>query len=82
VVDLVVSADDDGRIWLEMRPKDLALEIGERPERSELVSFAPDTLIPVQPQSGLHVPFAFLGDDGAGHARYLHIGRAVPRVAG
>ena len=82
VADLVVSQDDDGRIWLEMRPKGLALEIGETPERSELVGFAPDTLIPVQAQSGLHVPFAFLGDDGAGHARFVHVGRAVPRAAG
>jgi len=80
VADLVVSQDDDGRVWLEMLPKDLALEIGEQPERSELVSFAPDTLIQVQAQSGLHVPFAFLGDDGAGRARFLHIGRAVPRA--
>ena len=80
VADLVVSQDDDGRIWLEMRPKDLALELGEQPERSELVGFAPDTLIQVQGQSGLHMPFAFLGDDGAGHAEFLHIGRAVPRA--
>jgi CubicO group peptidase (beta-lactamase class C family) len=82
VADLVISQDDDGRIWLEMRPKDLALELGEQAERSELVSFAPDTLIGVQAQSGLHVPFAFLGDDGAGHARFVHIGRAVPRAGG
>ncbi|MQA32609.1 serine hydrolase domain-containing protein [Modestobacter roseus] len=82
VADLVVSQDDDGRVWLEMRPKGDALELGEQPERSELVAFAPDTLIPVQAQSGLHVPFAFLGDDGAGHAAFLHIGRAVPRAAG
>jgi len=81
VADLVVSADDDGRVWLEIRPKGDAVEMGELPERSELVSFAPDTLIQVQSQSGLHMPFAFLGDDGAGHARFLHIGRAVPRVA-
>ncbi|MBB3678285.1 serine hydrolase domain-containing protein [Modestobacter versicolor] len=82
VADLVVSQDGDGRIWLEMRPKGLALEIGETPERSELVDFAPDTLIPVQPQSGLHVPLAFLGDDGAGRARFVHVGRAVPRAVG
>jgi len=80
VADLVVSQSDDGRIWLEMRPKDEALELGEKPERSELVGFAPDTLIQVQAQSGLHMPLAFLGDDGAGHARFLHIGRAVPRA--
>ncbi|TYP90418.1 serine hydrolase domain-containing protein [Blastococcus xanthinilyticus] len=82
IADLVVTQDDDGRIWLEMRPKGEAVEMGERPERSELVGFAPDTLIPLRAQSGLHVPFAFLGDDGAGHARFMHIGRAVPRVRG
>ncbi|OMQ16074.1 serine hydrolase [Modestobacter sp. VKM Ac-2676] len=82
VADLVVSQDDDGRVWLEMRPKGEALEMGEQPERSELVAFAADTLIPVQAQSGLHVPFVFLGDDGAGHAEFMHIGRAVPRAAG
>ena len=80
VADLVVSQDDDGRIWLEMLPKDLALEMGEQPERSELVGFAESTLIQVDAQSGLHMPMAFLGDDGAGHAEFLHIGRAVPRV--
>ena len=80
VADLVVSQDDDGRVWLEMRPKGAAVELGEQPDRSELVSFAPDTLIPVEAQSGLHVPFVFLGDDGAGHARWMHIGRAVPRA--
>ncbi|WP_299959727.1 serine hydrolase [uncultured Modestobacter sp.] len=80
VADLVVSQSDDGRVWLEMRPKDEALELGEKPERSELVGFAPDTLIQVEAQSGLHMPLAFLGDDGAGHARFLHIGRAVPRA--
>jgi CubicO group peptidase (beta-lactamase class C family) len=82
VADLVVSQDDDGRIWLEMRPKADALELGATAERSELVRFAEDTLIPVQAQSGLHVPFAFLGDDGDGHARFMHIGRAVPRAVG
>jgi hypothetical protein len=80
VADLVVSQDDDGRIWLEMLPKDLAVEMGEQPERSELVGFAESTLIQVDAQSGLHMPMAFLGDDGAGHAEFLHIGRAVPRV--
>ena len=82
VADLVVTQDDDGRIWLEMRPKDEALEMGGKPHRSELVGFAPDTLIPLEAQSGVHVPSAFLGDDGAGHVRYMHIGRAIPRVVG
>ncbi len=28
----------------------------------------------------MHIPHAFVGDDGAGHALYLHIGRAVRRA--
>lgn len=81
VADLTISQDDDGRIWMEIRSKDLVGELGDQTERRELVSFAEDMLIPVQAQSGLHVPLAFLGDDGNGRARYLHMGRAMPRAA-
>ena len=80
VADLVVRQDDDGRVWLEMVPKAAALELGETPDRSELVALADSTLIQVDGQSGLHMPVAFLGDDGEGHAEFLHIGRAVPRA--
>jgi hypothetical protein len=37
-------------------------------------------LIPVRADRGMHMPHAFLGDDGTGHALYLHLGRAVRRA--
>ncbi len=80
VADLVVSQDEDGRIWLEQTPKGLFEELGEKPERHELVHFRGDSLINVEPQHGMHIPHAFVGDDGAGRALYLHIGRAVRRA--
>ncbi|GAB2458633.1 serine hydrolase domain-containing protein [Nocardioides hungaricus] len=80
VADLVVSQDEDGRIWIDQRPKGLFEELGEQPERRELVHFRGDSLINVEPQQGVHIPHAFVGDDGDGHARYLHIGRAVRRA--
>jgi CubicO group peptidase (beta-lactamase class C family) len=80
VADLVVSQDDEGRIWIEQTPKGLFEELGEKPERRELVHFRGDSLINVEPEQGMHIPHAFVGDDGAGHALYLHIGRAVRRA--
>jgi CubicO group peptidase (beta-lactamase class C family) len=80
VFDLAVSQDDDGRIWIDMTPKGIALEMGEKPERKELVHYAGDSLIPLEADRGMHMPHAFVGDDGKGHALYLHVGRAVRRV--
>jgi CubicO group peptidase (beta-lactamase class C family) len=80
VADLEVSQDDDGRIWLLQTPKGLFEELGEQPERRELVHYRGDSLINVEPEHGMHIPHAFVGDDGDGHALYLHIGRAVRRA--
>lgn len=80
VMDLVVSQDADGRIWVDLIPKGVIAEMGEQPERSELVHFRGDSLIPVQPDRGMHLPHAFVGDDGEGHALYLHVGRAIRRA--
>lgn len=80
VFDLNVSQDDDGRIWIETVPKGLFEEIGEQPERKELVHYQEDSLIPAEPERGMHLPHVFLGDDGEGRALYLHIGRAIRRA--
>jgi CubicO group peptidase (beta-lactamase class C family) len=80
VADLEVSQDDDGRIWLLQTPKGLFEELGEQPQRRELVHFRGDSLINVEPEHGMHIPHAFVGDDGDGHALYLHIGRAIRRA--
>ena len=80
VADLTVSQDDDGRIWLDQTPKGIFAELGEKPERKELVHYQGDSLIPAEPEHGMHMPHAFVGDDGEGHALYLHVGRAVRRA--
>jgi CubicO group peptidase (beta-lactamase class C family) len=80
VFDLTVSQDGDQRIWIEQVPKGLLAEMGGRAERSELVHYRDDMLIPVLADRGMHMPHAFLGDDGTGHALYLHLGRAVRRA--
>jgi len=80
VADLEVSQDDDGRIWVVQTPKGLFEELGEQPQRRELVHFRGDSLINVEPEHGMHIPHAFVGEDGDGHALYLHIGRAIRRA--
>ena len=56
-VDMVVSQADDGRIWLDQIPKGIFAEMGEKPERIELVHYADDSLIPLQPDRGMyHAP--------------------------
>jgi CubicO group peptidase (beta-lactamase class C family) len=80
IFDLVVSQDGAGRIWLDMTPKGAAIEMGEVAERKELVHYAGDSLIPIEPDRGMHMPHAFVGDDGHGRALYMHVGRAVRRA--
>jgi CubicO group peptidase (beta-lactamase class C family) len=80
VFDLTVSQDADGRIWIEQTPKGVFVEMGGKVERHELVHYRDDMLIPVEADRGMHMPHAFLGDDGHGHSLYLHLGRAVRRA--
>jgi CubicO group peptidase (beta-lactamase class C family) len=80
VYDLTVSQDAAGRIWIEQTPKGVFVEMGGRVERTELVHYRDDMLIPVEADRGMHMPHAFLGDDGHGRSLYLHLGRAVRRA--
>lgn len=80
VAETVVRQDPDGRIWAVRTPKGIAEMLGG-PETFELVAFRNDTLLTVEKDHGLHMPYAFVGDDGHGRARYLHTGRADRRVA-
>ncbi|MGW3966765.1 serine hydrolase domain-containing protein [Amycolatopsis sp. NPDC005003] len=79
VADIVVSQDDDGRVWVERVPKGIFAELA-KPEKTELVAMNGDTLILAEPMQGMYVPHAFVGDDGTGRALYLHTGRADRRV--
>ncbi len=79
VADIVVSQDDDGRVWVERIPKGIFAELA-KPEKTELVALNGDTLILAEPMQGMYIPHAFVGDDGTGRALYLHTGRADRRV--
>ncbi|MFC7789221.1 serine hydrolase domain-containing protein [Microbacterium sp. MAHUQ-60] len=79
IVEMEFSADADGRIWLEQRPKAMLLELGEQPSREELIGFRDDSLIMRNEQSGMHIVFAFLAPDDDGHHSYVHFGRALSR---
>jgi CubicO group peptidase (beta-lactamase class C family) len=80
VFDLNVTQDDEGRIWMETVPKGMFEDLGEKAEKKELVRYDEDKLIPLQPDRGMHMPHAFLGDDGHGRALYLFVGRIVRRA--
>ncbi len=81
VADVVLEQDEDGRIWRQLRPKGEMAELGGAPSRVELVAYEDGMLIARDAEQGLHMPYAFIGDDGAGHAQYLHIGRVMPRAS-
>ncbi|PVE93339.1 serine hydrolase domain-containing protein [Microbacterium sp. TPD7012] len=80
VSDSVVRQDEAGRIWLERTMKGIFAELGPAPEPFELVGWNGDSLVPAVPERGMHMPHAFVGDDGSGRALYLHTGRADRRV--
>ncbi|USX55137.1 serine hydrolase [Lentzea sp. HUAS12] len=78
----VVTQDEDGRIWMELVPKGIMAELSpESAGRTELVAWRDDTLVAAEPVHGIHMPHAFVGDDGDGRALFLHTGRADRRVA-
>ncbi|HEY3528848.1 MAG TPA: serine hydrolase domain-containing protein [Nocardioides sp.] len=80
-VTLEVSQVDDGAVWLDVIPTDeLSEELGEQPQRWELVQYAGDTLITRERDTGLHRLMAFLDVDAGGHTTYLHTGRAHARA--
>ncbi|MEV7683893.1 serine hydrolase domain-containing protein [Streptomyces sp. NPDC088341] len=81
VFDTVISQDTDGRLWAERIAKGVLGSVaGRAPEKTELVAYDGDTLITAKPVHGMYLPHAFLGDDGEGHALFVHTGRADRRV--
>jgi CubicO group peptidase (beta-lactamase class C family) len=80
VMDITIRQDGDGKLWLDQTPKGIFAELGPAPDPVELVGRDADSLIAVKAENGLHQPHVFVGDDGAGHALYLHSGRAIRRA--
>jgi CubicO group peptidase (beta-lactamase class C family) len=87
-VTLEISQEDDGAVWVDVTPTDdLSKELGEQPQRWELVHYDGDTLITRERDTGLHRLMAFIDADhtdsagSTGHAAYLHTGRAHVRAS-
>ena len=53
-IDLTVSVDDEGRIWVDSTPKGILAEMGQTPEHTELVGFSADSLITAEPADPGH----------------------------
>lgn len=78
-MEMEVSQDDTGRLWLEQRPTPELLALGAQPSTDELVPFEDGSLILRERKSGMHMVLAFLEPASDGRASYIHFGRAVPR---
>ena len=75
-----ITQDDDGRIWMTDTPLGELAELVGEVEKTELVHLEDDTLIPVEPKYGIHLPQVFIGDDGSGRSLFIHSGRAIRRA--
>jgi CubicO group peptidase (beta-lactamase class C family) len=80
VSDTEISKDAEGRVWLRRQPKGVLAELMPGTEEVELAGLRGDTLITKTLSHGIHLPLAFVGDDGNGHALFLHTGRADRRA--
>ncbi|MFB4354031.1 serine hydrolase domain-containing protein [Microbacterium sp. LS_15] len=78
-VEMEVSQDADGRLWLEQRPTPELRALGAEPSTDEFVPFGDASLIARERKDGLHLVLAFLEPADDGRASYIHFGRAVPR---
>lgn len=78
-VEMEVSQDDSGRLWLEQRPTPELLALGAEPSTDEFVRFDDSSLIQRERTNGMHLVLAFLEPGSDGRASYIHFGRAVPR---
>ena len=77
----VVTQDEDGRVWLEQTPLELADTLREQPHRTELLHYRDDSFVAADTEEGLYFPYTFVGGSATQPAQFLHTGRADPRVA-
>ncbi|GAA5099630.1 serine hydrolase domain-containing protein [Nocardia iowensis] len=78
IAEITIDQDDNGTIWAEQVPAgEYANSVP--PQRFQLLPYQGDTLLTAQPVNGIHRMHNFLGKNGHGKARFLHVGRALPR---
>ncbi len=81
-----VAVDPSGRLWLTSSDRNEAVDMLERAgsiSESDTVELRPldaDTFVRVDDSGAPGQPIEFVDSDAAGRARFLHRGRAVPRV--
>jgi CubicO group peptidase (beta-lactamase class C family) len=80
ILDMVVSRDDAGTIWVDQVPGPVMVDLGGQAEHNEYVPFAADSLIQREPTSGLHPVLVFIGQNDAGQAELVHFGRVIARA--
>ncbi len=81
VLDMTITHDDEGRLWLDETPKGFVAELVTASPRTRLVPYGDDGLITAERTMGSHWLYSFVGADEQGRARFLHTGRAMPRTA-
>jgi hypothetical protein len=81
-----VTADDSGRLWLTRSERNEAATmaalagVGLEPDTTELRRLAGETFLRIDDAGRAAGVVEFIETDTAGRARYLHTGRAAPRV--
>lgn len=78
-VEMEVSQDAEGRLWLEQRPTPELRALGAEPSTDEFVTYGDTSLIARERKDGMHLVLAFLEPADDGRASYIHFGRAVSR---
>ncbi|WP_159500128.1 serine hydrolase [Microbacterium sp. 18062] len=78
ILDMIVTRDDEGRLWVDEVPKGAFAELAQPQQRTRLVPYHDGSLITLEKRMGTHFVYAFVGVDGE-PARFLHTGRAMPR---
>jgi CubicO group peptidase (beta-lactamase class C family) len=83
---LEVALDEHSHLWLTESPRNEALTMARtagvtaEPQRHRLRPVDGDTFVLTEPSGAAIRAVEFLGRDAAGRARFLHTGRAAPRI--
>ncbi|MFZ1176520.1 MAG: hypothetical protein WAO15_09700, partial [Mycobacterium sp.] len=81
-----VTVDGSGRLWLTQEERNEALTmaalagVGLEPDVTELRQIDGETFLRLDHDGRSAGIIEFIGTNGTGRARYMHDGRAAPRV--
>ncbi|GGH45192.1 serine hydrolase domain-containing protein [Microbacterium album] len=81
VMDVVVTQDDDGALWLQPSIKGELAALAPAQPAERVAPYGEHGLIQVEGTGGVHVVYAFLDPGDDGRYRFIHTSRALPRSA-